>query len=186
MTVTFVNDNRREDLRAAALFVIDEERQAHGFDKRVHGSVGVPDVVRTFDEMLAVFPLESAVGDAIRTEAEIPCWRTVLEKMGPLWQLWPAYSSRPATLIETDEWAALREAVRRCVETHQLWREEIEYPVTVATEGQRMRADGWSELERLGSSLTADAVVRDARGREIQLDKAPNLRLRRVGLPAPI
>jgi hypothetical protein len=185
MTVTYVEDNRRDDLRAAALFVVDDERQEHGFDKRVKGSVGVPDVIRIFDEMLAVFPLESEVGDAIRTPDEIPCWRVVSEKMDPVWKLWPAYGSQPVALIETDAWSALREAVQRCVDTHRLWHEEIEYPVTLVANGRSLQADTWSELERLSSSLTADVVARDVRGRQVELELASTVGLRRVGLPLP-
>jgi hypothetical protein len=186
MTVSYVDDNRRDDLRAAALFVVDDERQAHGFDKRVNGSVGVPDVIRIFDEMLAVFPLESELGDAIRTAEEVPCWRVVLEKMDPLWKLWPTYGSRPTALIETAEWAALREAVERCVDTHRLWYEEVKYPVTVVAGGGSWQAETWAELERLRPSLTTDATVQDACGRQIELEFASTLALRRVGLPKPI
>jgi hypothetical protein len=72
MTISYADISRRDDLRAAALFVVDEERQARGFDKRVRGSAGMPDVGRNFEETLAAFPLESEVGRAIRTAEEIP------------------------------------------------------------------------------------------------------------------
>lgn len=186
MTVSYVDSNRREDLRAAALFVVDEERQAHGYDKRVRGSAGVPDVIRTFDETLAVFPLESEVGDAIRSAEELPCWRNVLERMEPIWKLWPSYSSKPPALLETEEWAMLREAVQRCVDMHRLWNEEIEFPVTVVNpQGGHHQATSWHELDRLDHAAIAGATIEDARGRRIDLELGPPRTLRRVGLPRP-
>ena len=172
--------------RAAALFVVDEEGQAHGYDKRVRGSAGVPDVIRTFDETLAVFPLESEVGDAIRSAEELPCWRNVLERMEPIWKLWPSYSSKPPALLETEEWAMLREAVQRCVDMHRLWSEEIEFPVTVVNpQGGHHQATSWHELDRLDHAAIAGATIEDARGRRIDLELGPPRTLRRVGLPRP-
>jgi hypothetical protein len=184
VTVTYVDDHRRDDLRAAALFVVDHERQRHGYDKRVRGSLGLPDVGRIFDEMLSVFPLESEVGDAIRSVDELPCWREVLERLEPLWTAFPRVAD-PGALTHTDEWAALREAVQRCVDTHGLWYEEIEYPVTVMVDGGPLRADTWSAIERLGSAGAAGPAVRDACGRQVELELTPTPRVKRVGLPPP-
>jgi hypothetical protein len=184
MTISYVNANRRDDLRAAALFVIDPERQERGFDAQVAGSADVPDVIRTFDEMLAVFPLESEIGDAIRSADELPSWREVRQKMEPLWKLWPAYSADPNALLNTEQWAALREAVQRCVEKHGLWHEEIDYPVRVVDPAGSARAvESWDDLARL-DPVALEGTVEDARGRRIELELNGQPRLRRVGLPS--
>jgi hypothetical protein len=183
MTVSYVDSNRRDDLRSGALFVVDKERQGAGYDKRVRGSAGVPDVIRTFDEMLSVFPLESEVGEAIPAADEIPCWKTVLEAMEPIWRLWPTYSSRPDALLETADWSALREAVQHCVDKHGLWYEEIEYPVTVIVAGVPTQIDARSQLDQLDPSLIGDATATDARGRPIELECQPAVAVKRVGLP---
>jgi len=185
MTVSYSDETRRDDLRAAALFVVDDERQEHGFDKRVHGSVGLPDVGRIFEETLAVFPVESEVGEAIRTTDELPCWREVLEKLEPLWKLFP-HAATPEALTETEAWSALRAAVQCCVDRHGLWYEEIDYPVTVVGPEQALRFGSWSELQQLDPSMAAVAQVTDALGRPIELRTTPALSVRRVGLPPPV
>jgi hypothetical protein len=185
MTVSYVDSNRREDLRSAALFVIDDERQATGYDKRVRGSAGVPDVIRIFDEMLTVFPLESEVGEAISAADEIPCWRAVLEKMEPIWKLWPSYSSQPEALLRTDEWSAVQEAVQECVDKHGLWHEEIEYPATVLAGDTSLRIAASDGFQRLDPTLASTATVVDTRGRPIELNFGPTVGVRRVGLPPP-
>jgi hypothetical protein len=187
MTVSYVNANRRDDLRAATLFVIDDERQARGFDPRVVGSADVPAVIRTFDEMLSVFPLESEVGDAIRTSEELPSWRLVLERMEPVWKLWPSYSADPAAMLTTREWAALREVVAECVANIGLWHEEVDYPVRLtAGAGVELSVDSWDELVHLDPASLEDARIEDSRGRSMELEIGPEIRLKRVGLPRPI
>lgn len=186
MTVSYVGSNRRADLRAAALFVIDAERQAHGYDKRISGSAGVPDVIRIFDETLATFPLEDEVGDAIAALDEVPCWRDVVAAMEPIWTLWPTYSHQPDALLNTSDWNALRVAVQRCVDRHGLWYEEIDYPVSVVCSDRSLRFGSWRELKQLDRAMVAVARVVDARGRAIELRASPALLVRRVGLPPPV
>lgn len=185
MMGSYSDETRRDDLRAAALFVVDAERQQHGFDKRVRGSADLPDVGRNFEEALGVFSLESEVGGAIRSADEIPCWSVVLEKLEPLWTSFPRTKRLEPQLAQSEDWLALQAAVARCVERHGLWLEEIEFPVTVVAEESLRRADSWAELEQLDASLLRSATVTDNRGRPIELVLAPAVTVRRVGLPPP-
>jgi hypothetical protein len=185
MTVSYSDVTRRDDLRAAALFVVDDERQQFGYDKRVRGSLDLPDVGRNFEETLAVFALESEVGAAIRSADEIPRWRVVLEKLEPLWEVFPRARKPDQALIASNEWRALRDAVRSCVELHGLWLEEVDFPVVVAAEERVIDVDSWHELRQLDRRLLASAVVTDDRGRHVELGLEPGVTVRRVGLPRP-
>lgn len=176
---------RRSDLRAAALFVVDKERQSTGFDKTIEGSAGVPDVLYALEEVLATFPLESEVGDGIRSNAELPCWQAVLEAMEPIWPLWRTYGECPDRLMTTAEWQALRVVVAACVDRLGLWREEVEFPVTVVAGPRTARAASWDELERVDPDLLSSAKVTDRRGRRVELSGDP-VAVRRVGLPTPL
>jgi hypothetical protein len=183
MTVSYVDSNRRDDLRSAALFVIDDERQSTGYDKRIRGSAGVPDVVRVFDEVLAMFPLESEIGNGIKSAEELPCWRAVLCAMGPVWSLWPQYSASPHRLLSTQEWSTLQAAVQECVTRHGLWLEEIEYPVNVVGNERPVRVHSWSEVKQLDRALLTAAALTDDSGRRIDLDTEGEPMVRRVSLP---
>jgi hypothetical protein len=185
MTVSYSDATRRDDLRAAALYVIDEERQERGYDKRVRGSLGLPDVGRIFEEMLAVFALESEVGASLRSADEIPCWSVVLDKLEPLWERFPRAPKPDRALIEGDEWRALREAISCCVERYGLWLEEVEFPVTVAFDERLVRVDSWRALERLDHLLLGAATITDCRGRNVELEVDTAVTVRRVGLPTP-
>lgn len=134
LMVSDSNRTCRDDLRAAAFFVIDPHRQLIGFDKSRAGSASIPDVVRIFDECLGTFPLYQEVGRSLRTEAEIQVWEPVLVALEPIWRAWhhAAWSRDMAdALVRSGGWRALERAVRTAVSRLQLWREEVELPVLV-------------------------------------------------------
>lgn len=187
MAISFRDASRRDDLRSAALFVVDRERQEHGYDKRVEGSANVADVFRIFEESLATRPLEEEVGYAIRTPAEISGWRKVLDRLGPMWKLWRDLAACPQDLLATAEWEGLRQCVAECVATHSLWHEEVRYPVDVGRESGSVQAANWDVVSSafLGGTTTS---IRDADGRPLEVEPAQQgtARLVRVGLPRPI
>ena|SRR5690349_20857501 len=170
-------ETRRDALRAAALYVLDEERQATGFDRRIQGSLDFTDALGYFEEFLDMNPLTELVGPVFSDPAEASCWERVHQGLEPLW------TSR--TLDEAKSsaaWLALELAVRRCVDRHGLWHEEIAYPVSVTTGDEVLSVSSWPEVERLPPSLLEHASIRDARGRRVQVSTDP-VHLVKVGLP---
>lgn len=176
---------RRDDLRAAALFVVDDERRRFGSDARVPGSCDVAGALRTFDECLGVFALEDEVGHAIRSPAEVEAWRAVLERLEPVWSMWPAYAGRADVLMSSVAWLRLHEAVERVVDEHALWHEEVAYPVTVRLDGAEERAESWDQVAAIVFGRSPESVE-DAEGRRLEVAVTPaRVELARVGLPRP-
>ena len=187
MAISFGDASRRDDLRSAALFVVDRERQEHGYDKRVEGSANVADVFCIFEESLATRPSRGRSGLRDQDAGGDQRLAQVLDRLGPMWKLWRDLAACPQDLLATAEWEGLRQCVAECVATHSLWHEEVRYPVDVGRESGSVQAANWDVVSSafLGGTTTS---IRDADGRPLEVEPAQQgtARLVRVGLPRPI